>query len=372
MIYRTSVDESNANNSQAAILRRIQHSVAPGARILDVGCAAGDLAEALSNHGYQVWGIDVDPDAYEHARKVLTGGAVGDLNAVSLSDLVEGPFDAIIFGDVLEHLLDPGRHLRTARAMLAPGGCVLASIPNVAHGAVRLALLEGRWRYTSEGLLDATHVRFFTYETVVALFHENGYGISSIEGTILDPLATEVDVDAQLLPDGSVEWVRDQEHATVFQFVVEAHPGEVADPEPACLPLIEYQRPNDAHAARRRIGDVPTARAERQAQILESFKKERLEMLSLRDYAMGGEASAARSRREADHLRELTVELREELIETHARLASTIEDVLLTHERLSAAHAENARLQHLARPFGRSRALAGRAAHWFRRRVGGR
>ncbi|HCX83748.1 MAG TPA: hypothetical protein DHV14_01125 [Micrococcales bacterium] len=366
MKYRTSVDVANMNNSQSAILRRIQHCVPPGGSILDVGCASGDLASALTQHGYRVWGIEMDPDAYELASGTLSGGAVGDLNVSSLDALVEGPFDAIVFGDVLEHLLTPERHVRDALSMLTPGGRLIASIPNVAHGSVRLALLEGRWRYTPEGLLDETHVRFFTYESVVALFQENGFRITSLESTVLDVLATEVDVDDKALPDDIVEWVRDQEHASAFQFIVEAEVGEPTEDAPACLPLVDYDRPHDVHAARRRIGDVPTARAARQAAILESFQQERLAQLSLRDYAMGSEAAAARYRHETESLRATTAQLREEVIETHARLASTVEDVLQTHERLARALAENASLRQQPGVTRRLRSLAGRVRRRLR------
>src|SRR5918992_1179237 len=86
-------------------------------------------------------------------------------------------FDVVVYGDVLEHLVDPEAVLlRTAR-ILAPGGYVVASIPNVAHGSVRLSLMAGQFRYTDTGLLDRTHLRFFDEAGVEELFEGAGYAI---------------------------------------------------------------------------------------------------------------------------------------------------------------------------------------------------
>lgn len=337
MRYRATVDESITNSSQSAILRHIRATVPTGASVLDVGCASGDLARALVERGYRVSGVDVDAEAVERARDVLVEAVVADLETDSLTGLLEGPYDVVILADVLEHLTEPHRHLAAARELLAPGGVVLASIPNVAHGALRLALLQGRWHYTAEGLLDTTHMRFFTYDTVLELFQGCGLEVGSVVTTELDVLSTEVAVDDDALPDGVVEWVRDQPHATSYQFIVEAHigSGRLAPPDPR--PLVTVDRPHDIHHARR-MGELPTARALRQQAFLDQFREERARLLTLRDYAIGGEASAAR-------LRHDLARKDEELTRLHERLAATIEDVLTTHERLAATIAENRRLR---------------------------
>jgi 2-polyprenyl-3-methyl-5-hydroxy-6-metoxy-1,4-benzoquinol methylase len=81
-------------------------------------------------------------------------------------------FDCIIFGDILEHLLDPWETLRRYRTLLDPAGVVIASIPNIGHISVILNLIRGRWEYGERGLLDSTHLRFFTRRSMIELFQK--------------------------------------------------------------------------------------------------------------------------------------------------------------------------------------------------------
>jgi SAM-dependent methyltransferase len=91
-----------------------------------------------------------------------------------------GSFDAIVCGDILEHLRDPGSLLRRAATWLRPDGCIVASIPNVRHHSVVRALLQGNWTYESAGLLDRDHVRFFTRREIEKLFYRAGFEIRAL------------------------------------------------------------------------------------------------------------------------------------------------------------------------------------------------
>ena len=95
----------------------------------------------------------------------------------------ERPFDAIVFADVLEHLDDPGPMLRAARRWLRPEGTLLASIPNVANVAVRLSLLAGRFEYADRGILDRTHLRFFTRRSARRAIEAAGFRITGVRAT---------------------------------------------------------------------------------------------------------------------------------------------------------------------------------------------
>ncbi len=196
-VYEATVDPAERNTSHALILELVGHDK----RVLDVGCASGYLSEALGKNGCTVSGIEYDATEAEKARPFLEQLVVADLNEVDLAEQfpVES-FDVIVFGDVLEHLLDPDAVLAASLKLLRPNGSVVISIPNVAHGSVRLALLQGRWNYTPTGLLDRTHVRFVTYESLLAMLERAGLAVTDLRATVADPLATEVAVDSGACP----------------------------------------------------------------------------------------------------------------------------------------------------------------------------
>jgi methionine biosynthesis protein MetW len=138
-----------------------------GARVLDVGCATGYLAAELAARGAVVTGVEADPVAAAAARarglEVVEGDAEDPATLAAAG--VRGPFDAIVCGDVLEHLRAPAAVLAGLAALLAPGGRIVVSLPNIAHWTARRALLRGRFPQEDHGLFDRTHLRFFTRET---------------------------------------------------------------------------------------------------------------------------------------------------------------------------------------------------------------
>jgi 2-polyprenyl-3-methyl-5-hydroxy-6-metoxy-1,4-benzoquinol methylase len=153
-------------------------------RVLDIGCGAGAFGAALKSRieGLSVTGVEMDPEAAESARArldlVLTGDAVA-----ALARMQDQKFDAIVLNDVLEHVMDPEALLRQLRPHVADGGCVVASIPNVREFFTVLDLvLRGRWDYVDEGILDRTHLRFFTRASLPGLFERGGFHLESVAG----------------------------------------------------------------------------------------------------------------------------------------------------------------------------------------------
>lgn len=151
------------------------------ARVLDVGCGYGGLGRSLRSRGVaQVFGVEINPDAASHLAGVYTDHWIGDVEQVKLPEDME-PFDCIVFADVLEHLRDPWGTLKLYLQWLKPGGCVVASIPNVRNIALLYNLvIRGRWRYEESGLLDRTHLRFFTRAEILDLFTGSGLEIELI------------------------------------------------------------------------------------------------------------------------------------------------------------------------------------------------
>jgi 2-polyprenyl-3-methyl-5-hydroxy-6-metoxy-1,4-benzoquinol methylase len=152
-------------------------------RVLDVGCAGGLFGAALKQErSIEVWGVEPVAAAAEAARDRLDRVVARPIEE-ALADLPVAHFDAVTFTDVLEHLIDPWAILRATAPLLAPGGVVVASVPNVRFFRnLAMLLFDGDWRYTESGPLDRTHLRFFTRKSMERLFTESGYAVERIEG----------------------------------------------------------------------------------------------------------------------------------------------------------------------------------------------
>ncbi len=166
-------------SSHAVILDRL--GAGRGRRVLDAGAADGFLSERLTARGWQVTAVERDPEQATRARDKCQALVVADL--AEAAPLVGGPFDAIVYGDVLEHLSDPLAVLTALNRTLGPGGVVIASVPNVAHLWVRLLLLTGRFDYADRGILDRTHLRFFTRRTFLDLLARAGLAVEELRTT---------------------------------------------------------------------------------------------------------------------------------------------------------------------------------------------
>ncbi len=151
-----------------------------GLRVLDVGCGAGSLGGIIKNYGNYVAGVTISKEEAAIARKKLDKVFVFDVEK-KLPKL--GAYDVILFGDILEHLRDPWSVLAKFRKCLAEHGRVVVSVPNIATWNIRLGLLSGKFHYTKTGLMDETHIRFFTSKTARQLVLKAGYRIINFDVT---------------------------------------------------------------------------------------------------------------------------------------------------------------------------------------------
>lgn len=253
--YGVEIDVAQRNVSHVQVLEL----VGSGKRVLDVGCWDGSLGLALMEQGCRVSGVEIDAEMAKVAAKSMEQVVVADLNTSALSDHFEaGSFDVIVFADVLEHLLDPAGVLADSLTLLAPEGRMVVSLPNVAHGSLRLAHLLGRWDLTDTGLLDRTHIRFFNRDRIFDLLEATGLVMEELRGTTADPLGVEVEADDPSLPAHVVEWVREQPDAFIYQFQFSARPRRGEEPVGRRIPLVEAA-PADSVRAR----DRHTVRHER-------------------------------------------------------------------------------------------------------------
>ena len=217
------------HSSHSVILRWLGEG--RGRRLLDVGAADGLLSRQLTERGWRVTAIEGDPALAQagarHCGRMIT------VNLDREIPVGEGPFDVIVYGDVLEHLVDPLRVLVELDRSLGPGGFVIISVPNVAHLWIRLLLLVGRFDYLDRGILDHSHLRFFTERSLRAMLADAGLSVERFSATPA-PLY-------QILP---VSWHRRWVAATHsinaviaqkvrrllgYQFIVLAHPKSAAE-----------------------------------------------------------------------------------------------------------------------------------------------
>lgn len=150
-------------------------------KVLEVGTATGYLSSEMVKMGCTVTGIELDPIMAKTARRYCTKMIVGDIEAMDISGL--GCYDAIICADVLEHLRNPCEILRRLSGLLDREGKILISLPNVAHIWIRLGLLFGYFSYSRSGILDETHLHFYTLESSKKLVADSGLNIVNIAST---------------------------------------------------------------------------------------------------------------------------------------------------------------------------------------------
>ena len=157
-------------------------------RILDVGCGeamfSAQLKEMLEA---EVWGIEMVEAVAERARQRLDRVLCGDV-LQQLSLIPDGYFDCVIFNDVIEHLIDPYKVLLAIKQKLAPGGVAVCSIPNIRYFRNLFDIvIRGEFRYQEGGILDKTHLRFFTRKSIIEMFESLGYRILRLEGINATP-----------------------------------------------------------------------------------------------------------------------------------------------------------------------------------------
>ncbi len=211
--------------------------IPPGTRVLDLGCGSGALGQHLSTtQGCLCDGITISPVEADHARPHYRRVEVADLETVNLPQLFEGRhYDAIVCADVLEHLRHPERILQACLGLLAPKGQLLFSVPNAAYAGLTLELMHGEFCYRSEGLLDRTHLRFFTRRSLGRLFQENGWTIDALRPIQRELWDSEFKRAPDSLPPSVARYLLSLPDALSYQFVGAACPAasrEAALPPP--------------------------------------------------------------------------------------------------------------------------------------------
>ncbi len=220
---------ATAEDSRYRLARLTRDSAA----VLDVGCAVGYIGEFLRRSSPPRWlaGIEIDPGAAEKARPHYDQVIVGSIDDPAVWTELRRKVDAVIFGDVLEHTADPVMVLRMARPKLADDGLIVVSIPNIGHFKVRLRLLFGKFDYEDWGIMDRTHLRFFTLKTAQEMLRQGGFTVVHREGVHGYPLPEGLNPAAELWARAKRRlraWLtRMRPTVFAYQFILVAVPGPV-------------------------------------------------------------------------------------------------------------------------------------------------
>lgn len=179
MKYR--YDGFNRNEFESHVLA--SNFIEAGSKVLDLGCATGYFAEELAGRNCETWGIDSDKQALAKAKKFCKKVFLRDIDESDNLPVPEKYFDYVIILDVLEHLCHPEKILPLIRPYLKKGGRVVISVPNIAHASIRWQLLMGQFRYTDTGILDKTHVHFYTKDSFEEMLRRSGFRVLKVMPT---------------------------------------------------------------------------------------------------------------------------------------------------------------------------------------------
>lgn len=193
--------------------------------VLEIGCGAGRLGMEYKklNPGCRYYGVEINSQAAAIAGTRLDMALCGSVEDLDLGFLA-GQLDCIVYADVLEHLVDPWAVLKAHRALLKEGGQIVACIPNIQHWSVLRALLAGHWTYQDNGLMDRTHLRFFTLASIERMVVEAGLHPDAIIGRMLERPEAETFFGAlaPALPQLGIDADGFRSQANVFQYLVKA------------------------------------------------------------------------------------------------------------------------------------------------------
>lgn len=195
-------------------------------RVLEFGPATGYVSKILKERGCYITAIERNPTFAEQAKQIVDKIIVGDAETLNLDEVLGNErYDVILMGDFLEHLVEPLNLLKKIRKFLSTNGYIVCSIPNIAHITVRLQLLNGEFKYESTGLIDETHLHFFTLDTILSMLDESGHSINQLHRVKQDfYLLHRTDFNHYVIPEELVESILRDVESKTFQYVFSAIP----------------------------------------------------------------------------------------------------------------------------------------------------
>ena len=213
-----------------ATANKVLRLVGSEKRVLELGCGPGSMTRFMRQRlDCRITAVEFDAEQAEQARPYCERLLVADLENLDFAaEFADQRFDVVVAADVLEHLRDPWRVLRTVRELLHSGGFLVVSIPNIAHNVIIAQLLAGRFPYVDKGLLDHTHLRFFTRNDVEDLLLSTGFLPETWERNLTPEESTEFAHVWLQTPAAVRDALAHSADGQTYQFIVKAYPSEEA------------------------------------------------------------------------------------------------------------------------------------------------
>jgi len=218
-------------NSLTLLLKRIKS----GSTVLEFGCANGRMTSYMKNEmGCRVYAVELDANAAKDAEPHTEKLIVGNIDTLEwMEEYGNIRFDYIIFADVLEHLYDPQKILTICLSLLKEEGSILVSVPNTAYNSIIIELINGQFTYRPTGLLDDTHIRFFTRQSFEKLAEKCGLHIAYESAVFLPPISSEFGDSYSTVPSQIASILKNRPDGEAYQLIYELRPKQ-------CERITEY------------------------------------------------------------------------------------------------------------------------------------
>ncbi len=215
--YENQIDLNNKNHSLTKIIERIK----PNSKILEFGPAKGYLTKYFKEKlNCKIFCVEISEEFAQTAKQYSEKMVIGNLEILDLEkEFQNEKFDYIIFSDVLEHLFKPEKILRDVKKFLTEKGKLIVSIPNIAHSSIILNLIRDEFFYNATGLLDNTHIRFFTKKSLFRLFEANGYYVNEIDSTTASWDNVEFKFTKNEFPEEVLKFINKTNESQVYQYI---------------------------------------------------------------------------------------------------------------------------------------------------------
>lgn len=241
-IYDSPLDLHDPNDPRAIAIRLI----GPNKDVLELGPSTGRVTRALHELGCRVVAIEIDSSVADSIKPYCSDLILGNIEQLPLREkLGDRRFDVILAGDFLEHLAEPVKLLQELKGFLSESGYLVASIPNIAHGSIRLSLLRGKFQYKDIGILDRTHLRFFTLDGIFRMLADAHFVAVDVQRVRKDPFKEPYvegpSLDGSDFPTELRKMIESDPDAWTVQFVLKAFPADSRDAQSHILLQLESQ-----------------------------------------------------------------------------------------------------------------------------------